>query len=70
MSKNMSKNMSKRTKKNVSDHDILLQLTTKMDNLRQSFDNHLAHHFTYTILMFSTVIGALGTIFWYIIIQT
>ena len=49
---------------NPSDHDLLIQLITKVDILEKIFTNHLHTHATYTIMMFSVMIGALGTMVW------
>jgi hypothetical protein len=45
-----------------SDHDILIELKVILEELKRDFDNHLAHHFRYSILACSVALGAIITL--------
>lgn len=35
------------------DHDILIEVNTKLDDLRLQFSNHLKHHFLFSLTALS-----------------
>lgn len=37
----------------MTDHDILIRLDEKVDDMREKLRNHLLHHFRYTLLAWS-----------------
>ena len=43
----------------MNDHDLLIQIDTKLSALQTGFSNHLAHHFRYNILAYTVSIGAI-----------
>lgn len=43
------------------DHDILIEAVTILKELKMDFDNHLIHHFRYSILAWSVALGAIVT---------
>lgn len=45
-----------------SDHDILIEMNTTLKELKVDFDNHLSHHFRYSILACSVALGAIVTL--------
>jgi len=45
-----------------SDHDILIELKVILEELKRDFDNHLQHHFRYTLLAWSVALGAIITL--------
>lgn len=45
-----------------NDHDILISVEVKQDVLIKNFENHLSHHFRYTILAWTLTLGALITL--------
>ena len=53
----------------MTDHDLLIQIIEQVKYLQLSFDNHLVTHATYTLLMFGTMFGAIGTLIWNFISQ-
>jgi hypothetical protein len=44
-----------------TDHDLLIRIDERTEDLERNFDNHLAHHFRYSILAWTITIGALIT---------
>lgn len=47
-------------KMSQSDHDLLLGLNVKVDNLVTHFTNHLRHHFLYTMALFTALLSIVG----------
>ena len=45
-----------------SDHDILIELKVILEELKKDFDNHLCHHYRYTMLASSVALGAIVTL--------
>jgi hypothetical protein len=43
-----------------SDHDLLLGLNVKVDDLVTHFTNHLHHHLIYTLALFTALLGIVG----------
>ena len=41
-----------------NDHDIIIELSTKMDFVIKLLENHLSHHFLYNLAL----LGAVGTL--------
>lgn len=52
---------------NETDHDLLIQMDVKLDELKLQFTNHLKHHATYTYLAFATMLGLIGTLITFIL---
>ena len=47
--------------RDMEDHDLLIELNIKQDNLEKQFSNHLHHHWMVTIAALSAAFaGALG----------
>jgi len=46
----------------MSDHDILIELKVILEELKKDFDNHLSHHFRYTLLACSVALGTIVTL--------
>ena len=46
----------------MSDHDLLVEVNTILKELKVDFDNHLQHHFRYTLLACSVALGAIITL--------
>ncbi len=46
---------------NRSDRDLLICLEVKLKELQKAFENHLVHHFRYTLLAWSLALGAIIT---------
>jgi hypothetical protein len=46
----------------MSDHDDLIEIKTKLDILIKHFDNHLAHHFRYSLLAWATALSAIAAL--------
>ena len=44
-----------------SDHDLLVELNTKVDIIMKSLDNHLAHHSKWQIAMLSITFTSIVT---------
>lgn len=40
-----------------SDHDLLICIDVKLKELKTGFENHLQHHFRYTIMAWTATIG-------------
>jgi len=40
-----------------NDHDVLICIEVKLKDLKTNFDNHLQHHFRYTIMAWTATIG-------------
>lgn len=43
---------------NRSDHDLLICIEVKIEELQKHFDNHLSTHAKYTYLVIASTIGA------------
>ena len=43
----------------MSDHDILIQVNVKLDELKKQFDNHLKHHWAISVTLLSITITSL-----------
>ena len=46
----------------LSDHDLLIGLNEKVDTLTKQFTNHLAHHWTVTIVLLTSLLGLVATV--------
>lgn len=46
----------------MNDHDLLIEVRTILNELKEDFDNHLIHHFRYNILAWSIAGGAIVTL--------
>lgn len=44
------------------DHDILIRLEENVGDIKESLDNHLAHHFRYNLFAWSVAAGAVVAI--------
>lgn len=44
-------------KQQLSDHDLLIRVDTVVGDLKTDFENHLQHHFRYTIMAWTATIG-------------
>lgn len=45
-----------------NDHDILICLEVKLKELKIDFENHLIHHFRYSIMAWGVALGAIVTL--------
>lgn len=54
--------LSRRVRKEMNDHDLLVEVNTILKELKTDFDNHLQHHFRYTLLAWSVALGAIVTL--------
>ena len=45
-----------------SDHDILIEVKTIVEGLKEQFDNHLTHHFRYNLMAWGVALGAIITL--------
>jgi len=45
-----------------SDHDILIEVKTIVEGLKEQFDNHLTHHFRYNLMAWGVALGAIVTL--------
>lgn len=54
--------LSRRARKEMNDHDLLIEINTILKELKVDFDNHLKDHKKYLYLAFSTAIGAIVTL--------
>ena len=43
----------------MNDHDLLITINVKLDNLNTCFTNHLKHHFRYGFLAWTVAFGAI-----------
>jgi hypothetical protein len=43
-------------------HDLLIEMNTILKELKKDFDNHLIHHFRYSILAWSVALGSIITL--------
>lgn len=50
----------------LTDHDLLIELNTKTDSLMKQFTSHLHHHFLYTMALFTALLSVVGGIVVYI----
>ena len=46
---------------NPNHHDLLVEMNVILKELKKDFDNHLVHHFRYSLLAWSVTLGALIT---------
>jgi hypothetical protein len=46
----------------MNDHDLLVEVNTILKELKRDFENHLIHHFRYSILAWSVALGAIITL--------
>jgi len=46
---------------NNNDHDILIRMEVILKELKVDFDNHLVHHFRYTLLACGVALSAIVT---------
>lgn len=46
----------------MNDHDLLIEVHTILRELKVDFDNHLCHHYRYTMLASSVALGAIVTL--------
>lgn len=44
------------------DHDLLIEINTILKELKIDFDNHLSHHFRYSILACGVALSAIVTL--------
>jgi len=54
-------------KEERTDHDLLVCLNVKVDNLTEHFTNHLHHHFLYTIALFTAFLSMVGGVVVYLL---
>ena len=47
---------------NRNDHDILICLEVKLKELKNDFENHLVHHFRYSIMAWGIALTAIVTL--------
>jgi len=45
-----------------SDHDVLICLEVKLEEIKTDFENHLVHHFRYSIMAWGVALGAIVTL--------
>ena len=45
----------------MNDHDLLIRIDERMEDMEKQFANHLQHHFKYSILAWTVTLGALVT---------
>lgn len=45
----------------MTDHDLLIRIDERTEDLEKQFSNHLQHHFRYSILAWTVTLGALVT---------
>jgi len=46
----------------MNDHDNIIEIKTILKELKTDFENHLSHHFRYTLLAWSIAAGAIVTL--------
>ena len=46
----------------MNDHDIIVEMNIKLDELKLQFSNHLRHHFQYSFYIFTVCIGLIVTL--------
>lgn len=54
--------LSRKARKEMNDHDLLVEVNTILKELKNDFDNHLKDHKKYMYLALSTAIGAIITL--------
>ena len=47
---------------NLTNKERLIRIETDVSYLKEAMNNHLSHHFRYTIMAFSVALGALATL--------
>ena len=53
--------MTKKSKE-LSDHDLLIELNEKVKILDKHFTNHLAHHWAVTLVLLTSLLGLIVTV--------
>jgi len=53
--------MTKKSKE-LSDHDLLIELNEKVGGLSKHFANHLAHHWAVTLILLTSLLGLVATV--------
>ena len=48
-------------KENMSDHDLIIRVSTVVDMLQTGQDNHLEHHRRHDLVMLSVTLGSVFT---------
>ena len=43
----------------MNDHDLLIKINTILEELKTDFNNHLSHHFRYSVMAWGIVLVAL-----------
>lgn len=46
----------------MNDHDLLIEAITILKELKVDFDNHLKHHFRYSMLAWGVALSAIVTL--------
>jgi len=46
----------------LSDHDLLIRINVKLDELKLDFENHLTDHKKYMVMAWSTTTGLIVTL--------
>lgn len=49
-------------KQQLSDHDLLIRINIKLDELKLDFENHLTDHKKYMAMAWSTAVGLIATL--------
>jgi len=45
-----------------TDHDLLMRIDERLENIETGFDNHLEHHFHYAFYTFTVCVGLIITL--------
>jgi len=45
-----------------TDHDLLICIDAKLKVLKEQFENHLNHHFRYSLMAWGIALGAIVTL--------
>jgi len=51
-----------RSETTTNDHDLLVEVNTILKELKVDFDNHLVHHFRYSLLAWGVALSAIITL--------
>jgi hypothetical protein len=51
-----------RSETTMNDHDLLIEVHTIVKELKVDFDNHLVHHFRYSLLAWGVALSAIITL--------
>ena len=54
--------LSRKARKEMNDHDLLVEVNTILKELKVDFDNHLVHHFRYNLLAWGVALSAIVTL--------